>query len=206
MQRAEVRSLQSQLDQHDVAADVQVVQLAVHVRERPGVVLDLLGELVGAAPGDADGLVGERAVIGESPDPSLEVFVFGDLVGLPDDLLVVQGHVVLLTLRPDGYSLAARQVKDRHRNPVICHTGQHKTESNLGTSSRTSMAARTYWVTPFSPLAGLHRSVGGPAPRSSPWTTGSPPSIVFTARALLAASHGLVQIRFALIREGAGIE
>jgi hypothetical protein len=28
----------------------------------------------------------------------LEVFVLGDLVGLPDDLLVVQAHVVLLYL------------------------------------------------------------------------------------------------------------
>jgi hypothetical protein len=40
-----VGSLESQLYHHDVAADIQVVQLAVHVRERPRVVLDLFGEL-----------------------------------------------------------------------------------------------------------------------------------------------------------------
>src|SRR3984893_13226062 len=68
-QRAEVGSLQGQLDHDHVAADVDVVQRAVHVRERPVVVLDLLRELAWALPGDADGLVGERAVLGEGRSP-----------------------------------------------------------------------------------------------------------------------------------------
>jgi hypothetical protein len=56
VQRSEVGSLEGQLDHHDVSADVDLVQLAVHVRERPRVVLDLLGELVGAGPGDSNSL------------------------------------------------------------------------------------------------------------------------------------------------------
>ena len=43
-------------------------------------------------------------------------------------------------------------------------------------SSCTSTAACTYWGTPSKPPAWPRRSAGGPAPRSSPWTTGSPPS------------------------------
>jgi hypothetical protein len=73
-----------------------MVQLAVHVRERPVVVLDLLGELAGALPGDADGLVGERAVLGESRSPGRHVHLLGDLVRVPDDLLAVC-HVVSLS-------------------------------------------------------------------------------------------------------------
>jgi hypothetical protein len=120
MQRAEVGSLEGQLDHHDVAADIQLVQLAVHVRERPRVVLHLLGEPVGATEGDTDGLIDKSAVVSESRHPSLEVFILGDLVGLPDDLLVVQGHVILLYPRDrngtvlavgDRYFLSRRSVR-----------------------------------------------------------------------------------------------
>jgi hypothetical protein len=49
-----VGPLQSQLDHHDVAADVDLIELTVHVGEGPVVVLDLYGELVGPLPGDTD--------------------------------------------------------------------------------------------------------------------------------------------------------
>ena len=62
----------------------------------PRVVLDLLGEPVRATVGDTDRLIGERAVVREGRDLFLEILVLGDFVGLPDDLLVVQCHAVLL--------------------------------------------------------------------------------------------------------------
>jgi hypothetical protein len=96
-QRAEVGPLQSQLDHHDVAGDAHPVQLAVHVRERSRVDLHRLGQLVRPAVGDTDRLVGKRAVLGEGCNRSLEVLVLGDLVGLPDDLVVVLCHLVLLS-------------------------------------------------------------------------------------------------------------
>jgi hypothetical protein len=69
-----------------------LTQLAAQVGEGPGVVLDLLGELVGAGPGDADGLVGKGALVGERRDPARHVLILGDLVSPPHDLLVVQFH------------------------------------------------------------------------------------------------------------------
>src|ERR1700722_4785166 len=105
MQWAEVGSLESELDHHDVATDVEVVKLAVHVREGSRVVLHLLGESVRAAEDNSDGVVGERAIVSESLYPPLEVFVLSDLVGLPDDLLVVHAHSRSPFLRPASASI-----------------------------------------------------------------------------------------------------
>jgi hypothetical protein len=58
-----------------------------------GALQRLLREFGRAFPGDADGLVGERAVLREGRDPSRHVHLLGDLVRLTDDLLVVQSHV-----------------------------------------------------------------------------------------------------------------
>jgi len=49
--------------------------------------------------------------------------------------------------------------------------------SNPAMMSCTSTAGCTWWVTPSKLLTWPRRSAGGPAPRSSPSTTGSPPSI-----------------------------
>src|SRR5690348_12587255 len=57
------------------------------------VVLDLLGQFAGALPGNADGLVGEGAVLGEGRGPGRHVHLLGDLVRLTDELLVVRSHV-----------------------------------------------------------------------------------------------------------------
>jgi hypothetical protein len=54
----------AQLDDHHVAADVHVVELAVHVRDRGSVVLDGLADFVGPAVRHADRHVDEHAVGG----------------------------------------------------------------------------------------------------------------------------------------------
>ena len=58
--------------------------------------------------------VGERTVVGEGGDPSLEVFVLGDFIGLPDDLLIVHCHVDLLNrpCEPSERTQACRQAGD----------------------------------------------------------------------------------------------
>jgi hypothetical protein len=112
VQRAEMGSLQGRLDHHDVAADVELVQLAVPVRERPRVVFDLFGEFAGAAPGDPDGLIGKGAVVGEGRDPSLEVLVLGDLVGLRTTCSLSRVMLYSLIVRSDG-SKACRLARDR---------------------------------------------------------------------------------------------
>jgi hypothetical protein len=73
------------------------------------------------------GLVGKRAVVGERRDPSLDVFVLAEFVRLPDDLLIVQCHVVLLNPAIDRPRVAVRQVRGNHRILVIRHAGRMRT-------------------------------------------------------------------------------
>jgi hypothetical protein len=60
------------------------------------------------------------ASVGEGRHPSLQVSVLGDLVCLPDDLFVVQGHVALFD-RAIGHRLrvAPGPVTGPHQNKVI---------------------------------------------------------------------------------------
>src|ERR1022692_4238549 len=108
----QVGSLESELDNHDVASDIHLIQLAVHVGKRAGVVLNRYRKLVRAAVGSASGLVGKDSVLGEGCYPALDVFVLGDLVGPPDDLFTVQSditrHGISLRRWPDPAAMLPR--------------------------------------------------------------------------------------------------
>jgi hypothetical protein len=72
-------SLKSELDDHDVAGHIHLVQLAVHVGERASAVLNRYRKLARTLISSADGLAGKDSVLGEGCYPALDVFVLGDL-------------------------------------------------------------------------------------------------------------------------------
>jgi len=89
LQRAIVGALQGQLHHDDIAIDIDVIQLAVHVGKRRAVVADRIGE--GATTvGSTYRIVDEHPVGREQVDPALQIFPFGNRIGVTNS-----GHIVI---------------------------------------------------------------------------------------------------------------
>jgi hypothetical protein len=84
-----VGALKRELDDNDVAVEIDVVQLTMHVGESPPVVLDGVGDLIGRAACDPDRVVREHSIGVEAGDPSRDIFDLGDLVCVTDEFFVV---------------------------------------------------------------------------------------------------------------------